>query len=460
MFARSFVLGTVIGIVAFFGLAGTPSSFSKVRWIVVDSDLATLREMDPADCNLFFNSPLTNIQGHAGMRMPDGWTAVTDLHYSAFESCAASTDRRCTSLTDDVRSAAVNSASLPVALYDDERWRKTPSAEQKDPCGYMRQFTRLAHSKDFVTIMAPDQNLASPLVGIRYQGGESRNWQAYLRLGLATCAARTGTERYHVMAQPFESRWGPTPEGTYVGGEADFVNYVVQASLQARAINPRLVITAGLSTNPRYNPTAESMFQESVDVLDFVDGFWLNLWGNRMGVAYLRLLSGKAPQPNRSVLFPHKENALTNIMPNAGTATKFGLAKAGATLASWTAPAYPAGTVIPAGAWEFQFWTDGTSGTAQLALEFGYCTVPNCTGRTPVIAANSGWTPNITAAALGAADAQGAFTTTSATTLPSGGPYRLYWTWKVVKPAPFNLLYDSRSAPTNLATPFLKPVAD
>ena len=41
-----------------------------------------------------------------------------------------------------------------------------------------------------------------------------------------------------------------------VGGEADFVNFVTQASLQAKAVNPKLIVTAGLSTNPRYNPTA------------------------------------------------------------------------------------------------------------------------------------------------------------------------------------------------------------
>ena len=213
-----------------------------------------------------------------------------------FESCTATTDRRCTSLTDDLNAGAINSASTPIVLYDDERWKKTPSAEQKDPCNYMQQFTRLAHAKGFATIMAPDQNLASPLVGSGYQGGESENWQASLRLGLGTCAARTGTERYHIMAQPFESHWGPTPERIFAGGEADFVNFVTQAALQAKAVNPKLVITAGLSTNPRYRPTAQILYQESVDVQHIVDGFWLNLWAT----PWASPISNSSPARRRS----------------------------------------------------------------------------------------------------------------------------------------------------------------
>jgi hypothetical protein len=78
--------------------------------------------------------------------------------------------------------------------------------------------------------------------------------------------------------------------------------------------------------------------------------------------------------------------------------------------------------------------------------------------RSPIIASNSEWTPIVGAGGLGAAEAHGAFATTSATNLPSGGPYRVYWTLKVVKTGPFNLLYGSTSAATNLATPFVQAI--
>ena len=123
-------------------------------------------------------------------------------------------------------------------------------------------------------------------------------------------------------------------------------------------------------------------------------------------------------------------------------------------MTSWSPRTYPAASVIPAGAWEFQFWTDGGSGAAQLALEFGYCNPSDCSKRTPIIVT----APDLPAGALGAADAHGAFTTTAGATLPSGGPYAIYCTLKVVKPAPLNLLYGSASAATNLATPFVQPI--
>jgi hypothetical protein len=453
-FYHPFVFATLVGAAALFCAAQSSPSFSKVRWIVTDSDLKTLREVDPADTARFFNNSLTDVQGHADLQMPPGWSGVPQRHYTAFESCATARDRRCTSLTDDLKSGAVSSSSAPIVLYDNERWPKTPVTEVKDPCNYMQKFTSLAHANGFITVMAPDQNIAGPLVGVAYQGGESQNWQSYLRLGLGTCAARTGTERYHIMAQPFESRWGPTPEGTMVGGEADFINFVTQASLQARAVNPKLVITAGLSANPRYKPTAEIMYRESVDVQHFVDGFWLNLWTNPVGVPYLKMLSGQPPRANSSVLFLGSGRTLGNTMPGSKTAAKFSLAKTGAALTSWSPQTYPAGTVIPAGAWEFQFWSDGDSGTAQVALEFGYCNASDCSRRTPILET----TADVRAGALGAADAHGAFTTTSATNLPADAPHALYWALKVVKPAPFNLLYGSASAATNLATPFVQPV--
>ncbi len=212
-----------------------------MRWIIADSYLKSLLSLTPEDTRTYLNNPLTNVQGNANPRIPDGWTSTPQGHYTSWASLAR-----------DISSGAVTASSLPVVLYDDERWSKTPEEEQRNPCQSMEQFTKLAHAHGFITNLAPDQNLAGSLVGITtYQGGETQNWQSYLRLGLATCAARTGTERFHVMSQPFESRWGPTPEGTAVGGESDFVNFVTQAALQAWAVNPKLVITCGLSANKR-----------------------------------------------------------------------------------------------------------------------------------------------------------------------------------------------------------------
>jgi len=93
-----------------------------------------------------------------------------------------------------------------------------------------------------------------------------------------------------------------------------------------------------------------------------------------------------------------------------------------------------------------------------VSVQAGYCS-DGCTRRTPITGATG--QPTIAAGARGAADPQGAFTTTTPTALPgTGGPFHLYWTLTVDTPGPFHLLYDSRGAATNLATPAVMPVDD
>lgn len=332
------VIARAVALLVFVGPLGclVPAAplFSDVRWIIQDSYVDILLNLNSTDTATYLDQSLANIQGTPVPKTPEGWRGIPQAQITSYAT-----------LQRDIAAHAIDASSLPILLYDNERWPKTPTEEQKNPRQYMKLFTKLAHAHGFVTNMAPDQNLASPLVsGNAYLGGESRNWQAYLRMGLATGAAQTGTERFHVMSQPFESRWGPTPEGKIVGGEAEFVNYVTQATLQAKAVNPKLIITCGLSTNPRYNPTAEIMLQESVDVRHLVDGYWLNLWGNPMGASYFSLLAGPLPRPNSSVLFFHRSDTSDNRLPKNSSVSKFNLAAPGATLTFGNGQTLQAGT--------------------------------------------------------------------------------------------------------------------
>jgi hypothetical protein len=353
-------------------------------------------------------------------------------------------------------------------MFDDENWDRTPVNEQQDPCSFMQQFTDLAHAPHnrFETILAPDQNLANISTGITApEGGEQANWQIYLRLGLAACAAKTGSERYHIMSQPFESHWC---DNAHVppceGSESDFVNFVTEAALQARAVNPNLVITAGVSTNPRYFLTPSQMpaelYQDSIDVMRSVDGFWLNVDNSspQNAITYLHLIEGSmTAQPRSSVLFPRRDQTLDPNLPSDATPATFSLSAVGASLLVRTAQTLPARTIIPAGAFQFQFWGDGEGDTAKVALELGYCNANDCSGRVPIINKAAGWTPSIHAGARGAVDPDGAFVTTAPTRLPDGGPYRLYFSLTVDQPGRFNLLYDAAMAATNVATTVLLP---
>jgi hypothetical protein len=445
----------------------------ELRWILAANALSQLQPLDPTLVQQVFDNARVNIQSDAmppSPMVPPGWSSVASQHFTCV-NCEGS-------LANAIGQGTISPSTIPVVMFDDENWSLTPVDEQQHPCDFMRRFTKLAHRHGFVTILAPDQNLANAATGITTpQGGEQANWQIYLRLGLAACAAQTGTERYHIMSQPFESHWCdhahvPPCEG----GESDFINFVTEAALQARAVNPNLVLTAGLSTNPRYQDTAIDLFQDSIDVMRSVDGFWLNVTGDnnmdmgdgpsqaQVAIQYLQQLEGgMAAQPRSSVFFPRRDQTLAPDLPANASPATFSLATVGASLSVLTAQTLAAGTMIPAGAFQFQFWTDGDGAKAKLALELGYCAADDCSDRVPIIDKAAGWTPSIAAGARGAVDPGGAFVTTDPTMLPVGGPsrqYRLYFTVTVEEPGRFNLLYDAATTATNVATTVLLPHGD
>jgi hypothetical protein len=115
----------------------------------------------------------------------------------------------------------------------------------------------------------------------------------------------------------------------------------------------------------------------------------------------------------------------------------------------------PGGSVLSPGAYDFQFWTGPGSGSATLALSFGYCSDPACSQRTSVTNPGQRWEAVIGPNSRGAASSGGALTTTAPTQLPPGGPYRLFWSLQVVSPGSVTLEYGSHAAATNLATPVL-----
>jgi hypothetical protein len=159
------------------GLAA--DAFPGVRWLINREYVDTLLKMDPELIKARFDIPLTNIEGNNAAQLPAGWHSKAQKNYTSF----ATFER-------GIAVHAISPESVSIVLYDNERWPKTPREEKENPCVYMARFVALAHANGFRTNMAPDQNLGSPLVGTnRYQGGETRNWQSYLRMGLATCAA-------------------------------------------------------------------------------------------------------------------------------------------------------------------------------------------------------------------------------------------------------------------------------
>ncbi|HEY7047805.1 MAG TPA: hypothetical protein VH373_11335 [Jatrophihabitantaceae bacterium] len=457
---RRRALGCVLAVVVVAAAPATAQARPSggPQWIIEgpgnQNALASIQQLDPDLAAAFFdNDGTTVLAGDARpsepprKEVPPGWSAIAAQHYTSFGPCPTNADgvpqRACASLSADI--GALVASGVPTAMFDDENWDRTPDGEKADVCTAMQHFTDLAHANGIETIMAPDQNLASPGVITSYQGGESENWQTYLRLGLARCAAATGTEHYHIMSQPFETPWCGGQGSACEGNEAEFADFVTQAGLQARAVDPDAALTAGLSTNPRYNVTPQAMYQDTVNARRLVPGMWLNVAGNptdpATAVQYLELLSGLVPLyvggADLSPQFP------TGSQP--GTAS---LATTGSDLTFVSGANIPGGAVIPPGDYKFEPWTGGGTGSATVSVEVGYCTPPACTDRTPIIGPGA-WTADL------AADDPG-MVSTHRTTVPTAlpdGPHRLYLVVHVVAGAPCDLQYGTASKSTNLALP-------
>lgn len=425
------------------------TSFSDLNWIIDLEAVKSLRQLDGPLVKSYFDRSNTYIQSSAkpsANQVPVGWSSTSDEHYTAFGACRGD-NIGCRSFTSDLGLTMINPTRIPVILYDDEAWPKTPLNEQQHPCEYMKEFTSLAHSHEFISIMAPDQNLMQPggMIQSNYPGNETENWQSYVRYGMAACAVRTGTDWYHIMSQPFESHWCCNPAGNAQGSESDFINFVQQAALQARATNPKVKITMGLSTNPRYNPTPQTLYRDSLNIRNIVDGIWMNT-GPRfrpaMAVQYYELTSGLVP------FYLGAAGRLSAAYPK-GSTRSFSLSAADSSLTSVSARTFASGTVIPAGNYKFEPFTSGRAGRAAVTIEFGYCEPTGCTHRAPIINRDA-WRESLPADDPGAT---GTFTTSSATTLPAGGPYSLYLVVRVTSPGDFNLEYNSGSTSTNIAIP-------
>lgn len=441
------------------------NALAGTGWIIEGSGLAAMSASNPSLTQKYFDSPDTIVLADDSSnpnQVPAGWSSIPAEHFTSVQGpCALP----CYGISTDLQ-PLLSQNNVQIGMYDNEHWNKTPAGEQPIPCTEMPNFVSTANSMGLTSIAAPDQNLASPQVYTPgYQGGESENWQTFLRLGYAACAAASGAKYFHIMNQSYEAYWCGNPEGLCQGGEADFINYATQAALQAKAVNPNVILTDGVSTSTRYfnqagDPDpASGIYQDASDVADIVNTVWLNVIGTTVPAA-LNVLSdidNNVPvSVHKSVLFAQPGGVMGVAQPTGSSASSMDLSTTGNTSVFVSPTSIPGGTTIPAGTYEFQYWTGPGTGTATLKLNLGYCQGDTCANRVRISPPNGQhWEPVIAPGAAGAAVPDGALTTTAATTLPAGGPYHLYWSVQVLSPGQFSLNYGGGGAATNIATPIL-----
>ncbi len=159
----------------------------------------------------------------------------------------------------DIATKSINPA-VKWVMYDNEKWSYTPLNEQQNPLYYEKAFATLAHQNGYKVILAPAQNLIPGFVN------HSLVWQKYLAMGLATVSAEYG-DIYEIQAQPYED---PPYNST-----DNFQQFVTKASIQARSVNPHIIVLAGVSTHRALN--AQQLAGDMEKVKNEVSGFWFNV---------------------------------------------------------------------------------------------------------------------------------------------------------------------------------------
>lgn len=260
------------------GPGARPPASQGLTWIVAASALVRLRSV-PGAASLVqtaFDGPQTYVI--VGKRPPAFLAAWRSRRAVSVASYGA--------LQADLGGAGLG-RRVRVVVYDQEAWPFTPAAEQRDPAAYLRRAAALVHARGLQLIATP----ATDLVRVR-DPHAGAVYPAFLRLGIAGGAARYA-DVYEIQAQ---------------GAEADVAAYrafVEQAAAQARRANPRIIVLAGLSTNPSGRRVAASvLYQDVLATRTAVAGFWLNVPSGgaqcprcgapqpQVGVALLRLLYG------------------------------------------------------------------------------------------------------------------------------------------------------------------------
>jgi hypothetical protein len=190
------------------------------------------------------------MRGRPLREVPENWNAVHILS--------------CKSL-DDIRNALTQSASPPGVkgiLYDYENWKFTPEEERQNPAPYVKQAADAVHGHGLLFLTAPAVDLVPVLAP---DSDRSRQDETYLRLGLAADAARYA-DVIDIQAQRFER------------DTARYARFVREAAAQARLANPKVVVLAGVSTQPGgQSVTADDIVRAIHATRNIVDGYWFNI---------------------------------------------------------------------------------------------------------------------------------------------------------------------------------------
>lgn len=219
-----------------------------MKWLLNGPAVAEFAK-DPESRRFFENTqPFVIERKDDAPRLPESWQAISVRSFTSYRAI----ERAFSSGSVDPNARAI--------LYDNEGWKFTPEEEQRNPAQYMKMAAALVHGKGLTFIATPAVTLVRSLAP-----PSEKRYDAYLRLGIAADAARYA-DVVDIQAQ---------------GSEKNvrlFSNFVHRAAEQARGANPKVLVLAGISTNPNgQRVSAEELQRAIVATRPYVDGYWLNV---------------------------------------------------------------------------------------------------------------------------------------------------------------------------------------
>jgi hypothetical protein len=189
------------------------------------------------------------MRGRFAGAVPPAWKAVTFASFTKFGAIRSALQSG--GLAQDVSGI----------MYDYERWPFTPEDEQRNSAGYVKQAAEIVHARGLQFLTAPAVNL----VGVMAPQDQGPRYELFVRLGIAADAARYA-DVFDIQAQGSERN------------TALYANFVRQAAAQARQANPKVLVLAGISTQPSgQQVTADDVLRAIAATRDSVDGYWLNI---------------------------------------------------------------------------------------------------------------------------------------------------------------------------------------
>jgi hypothetical protein len=224
------------------------SGMTKLKWIINGPAVATLVQ-DPTAQRFFENAAPFVIQRKTDpTALPPLWRAKVIRSFTSYAAMSRAL------------SGGGIDAGVRGILYDNEHWKFTPDQEQRGHAEYTRMAAELVHRHGLLFIAAPAVDLTQVLAP-----GPAKRYDAYIGAGLARDAARYA-DVYEIQAQ---------------GSEKDvdkYASFVRAAAQQAREANPKVMVLAGLSTNPGgQSVTAQDVLAAIAATRSSLDGYWFNI---------------------------------------------------------------------------------------------------------------------------------------------------------------------------------------